>query len=110
MHKKFEINHTKIKGGGKSGRKAVTHDSNSDLPLGIFIYLNRMLIDTRMLSNKYEIFMLKLAVLQRCPLQKQTSPWTSPSPAISREVPVHPSSSLVNKETQGQPRIETSLL
>ena len=33
MHKKFEINHTKIKGGGQSGRKVVTHNSKSDLPL-----------------------------------------------------------------------------
>ena len=30
MHKKSEINRTKIK-----GRKVVTHDSNSDLPLGV---------------------------------------------------------------------------
>ena len=35
MHKKFEINWTKIKikGGCRSGRKEVTHNSNSDLPL-----------------------------------------------------------------------------
>ena len=33
MHKKFEINRTKIKGGSHSGRKVVTHDSKSDLPL-----------------------------------------------------------------------------
>ena len=36
MHKKFEINRTKIKGrlaGCQSGRKLVTHDSKSDLPL-----------------------------------------------------------------------------
>ena len=26
MHKKFEINQTKIKGGWQSGRKAVTHN------------------------------------------------------------------------------------
>ena len=29
----FEINPTKIKGGCQSGRKVVTHDSKSDLPL-----------------------------------------------------------------------------
>ena len=34
MHKKFEINRTKIKGGCQSGRKGVTHDSKNDLPLG----------------------------------------------------------------------------
>ena len=29
----FEINPTKIKGSCQSGRKVVTHDSKSDLPL-----------------------------------------------------------------------------
>ena len=38
MHKKFEINRTKIKGGCKSGRKVVTHNSKSDLPLLYSIY------------------------------------------------------------------------
>ena len=33
MHKKFEINRTKVKGGCQSGRKVVTHNSKSDLPL-----------------------------------------------------------------------------
>ena len=33
MHKKFEINRTKIKGGCQSRRKVVTHNSKSDLPL-----------------------------------------------------------------------------
>jgi len=33
MHKKFEINLTKIKGGCQSGRKVVTHNSKCDLPL-----------------------------------------------------------------------------
>ena len=33
MHKKFEINRTKIKGGCQLGRKAVPHDSSSDLSL-----------------------------------------------------------------------------
>ena len=32
-HEKFEINQTKIKGSCQSGRKVVTHDSKSDLPL-----------------------------------------------------------------------------
>ena len=35
MHKKFDINRTKIKGGCQSGRKVVTHNSKSDLPLRI---------------------------------------------------------------------------
>ena len=34
MHKKLEINQTKIKGGCQSGRKVVPYDSKSDLPLG----------------------------------------------------------------------------
>ena len=33
MHKKFEINRKKIKGGCQSGRKVVTHNSKRDLPL-----------------------------------------------------------------------------
>ena len=33
MHKKFEINRTKIKGVCQLGRKVVTHNSKSDLPL-----------------------------------------------------------------------------
>ena len=33
MHKKYEINRTKIKGDCQSGRKVVTHNSKSDLPL-----------------------------------------------------------------------------
>ena len=33
---KVEINQTKIKGGGQSGGKVVTHNSKSDLPLSIF--------------------------------------------------------------------------
>ena len=33
MHKKFEIKRLKIKGGCQSGRKVVTHNSKSDLPL-----------------------------------------------------------------------------
>ena len=32
MHKKFEINQTKIKGGCQSGRKVVTHNFKNDLP------------------------------------------------------------------------------
>ena len=35
MHKKFEINRTKIKGGCQSGKRVVTHNSKSDLPLAV---------------------------------------------------------------------------
>ena len=38
MHKKFEINRTKIKGGCQSGRKVVTHNAKSDLPIVVFYY------------------------------------------------------------------------
>ena len=34
MHKQFQINWTTIKGGCQSGRKVVTHNSKSNLPLG----------------------------------------------------------------------------
>ena len=34
MYKKFEINRRKIKGSCESGRKVVTHNSKSYLPLG----------------------------------------------------------------------------
>ena len=37
MHKKFEINQTKIRGSCQSGRKVVTHNSKSDLPLAILL-------------------------------------------------------------------------
>ena len=37
MDKKFEINWKKIKGGRQSGRKVVTHDSKSDVPLARYI-------------------------------------------------------------------------
>ena len=41
MHKKFEINWTKIKGGCQSGRKVVTYNSKSDLPLDTYLYQSR---------------------------------------------------------------------
>ena len=37
MRKKFEINRTKIKGGFQSGRKMVTHNSKSYLPLALLV-------------------------------------------------------------------------
>ena len=44
MHKKFEINRTKTKGGCQLGRKVVAHDSKIDLPLGIVIVYQKKLI------------------------------------------------------------------
>ena len=42
-HKKFEINWIKIKGSCHSGRKVVTHDSKSNLPLLAFLRWKRFL-------------------------------------------------------------------
>ena len=41
MHKKFEVNQTKIKGGCQSCRKAATHDSWSDLTLGNDLFFQK---------------------------------------------------------------------
>ena len=41
MHKKFEINRTKIKGGSQSGRKVVIHNSKSYLPLVTLLIMLR---------------------------------------------------------------------
>ena len=41
MHKKFEINRTKVKGGCQSGSKVVSHNSKSDLPLEQQQYLEQ---------------------------------------------------------------------
>ena len=38
MHKKFEINRTKIKGSCQLCRKVVSHNSKSDLPLVIYSF------------------------------------------------------------------------
>ena len=45
MHKKFEINRKKIKGGCQSGRKVVTHNSKSDLPLIMILCNNKLPFD-----------------------------------------------------------------
>ena len=37
MHKKFEMNQIKIKGGCQSVRKVIPNKSKSDLPLDIFV-------------------------------------------------------------------------
>ena len=44
MHKKFERIRTKIKGGCQSGRKVVTHNFKSDLPLVLPVYCYMMII------------------------------------------------------------------
>ena len=45
MHKKFEINQTKIKGGCQSGRKVVTHNSKSDMPLSKLDFFSHSICD-----------------------------------------------------------------
>ena len=52
MHKKFEINRTKIKGGCQSGRKVATHNSKSDLPLGYVCAFADYVVHTYVLTRK----------------------------------------------------------
>ena len=55
MYKKFEVNRTKIKGGCQSERKAVPHNSKSDLPLAQSDITKRACFtieDTPLKSNK----------------------------------------------------------
>ena len=51
MHKKFVINRTKIKGVCKSGRKVVTHNSKSDLPLSIFKKVSKLFQNSSVLRK-----------------------------------------------------------
>ena len=55
MHKKFELNRTKIKGGYKSGRKVVTHNSKSDLPLVIIQNLDVAALAPMISDTKYSV-------------------------------------------------------
>ena len=57
MQKKFEINQTKIKGGCQSGRKVITHNYKSDLPLV------KIPIIYKKLSDKLDIPALPLTVV-----------------------------------------------
>ena len=52
MHKKFEINQTKIKGGCQSERKVVSHDSKSDLPLAGPLQISS--------ASQYRVLLLKM--------------------------------------------------
>ena len=60
MHKKFEINQRKIKGGCQLGIKVVTHNSMTDLPLVLFwneiipdllVCVSWLLVKTGLLSD-----------------------------------------------------------
>ena len=58
MHKKFEINRKKIKGGCQSGRKVVTHNSKSDLPLvglGAVVSLMVLLVVLLLLLSMFKL-------------------------------------------------------
>ena len=55
MQKKFEINLTKIKGGCQSGRKVVTHNSKSDLPLVFHFKIPYQYIPTLTLETRMEV-------------------------------------------------------
>ena len=58
MHKKFEINRTKIKGGFQSRRKVVTHNSKSDLPLNslqICLHCTAWNLDMSLLDSFFKI-------------------------------------------------------
>ena len=79
MHKKFGINRTKIKGSCLSGRKVVTHDSKSDLPLAhIFTWTlqdctfeeNAAVLD---LSSDESLLSMSLLSKQRFKIEKQDS-------------------------------------
>ena len=80
MHKKFEINQTKIKGGLQSWTKVVTHDSNSDLPLApknrkymsgdssyiwVPVYFPKETKGFLRIWNKYDIFPLYLCIKRK---------------------------------------------
>ena len=59
MHKKFEINQTKIKGCCQSGRKVVTHTSKSDLPLKAYQDMNTPLGQINNIVKKTLAFLKK---------------------------------------------------
>ena len=68
MHKKFEINQTKIKGSCQSGRKVVPHNSKSDLPLvistlNVYVFLFSFpALDTTDVQIKKQVFELLSAL------------------------------------------------
>ena len=61
MHKKFEINRTKIKGGCQSGRKVEPHNSKSDLPLNAQHVPNRLNM-FQGVSLNFQIAVLSLSI------------------------------------------------
>ena len=65
MKKKFEINHTKIKGGCQSGRKVVTHNSKSDLPLSsdMLLVTFRKMFFTFFYPSRWAVIITQSSVL-----------------------------------------------
>ena len=73
MYKKYEIKRTKIKCGCQSGRKAVTHDSKSDLPLvSTNAYSFNIKIPRKKIGIAF-IFLLGCGVLRVYICQKNTA-------------------------------------
>ena len=60
MPKNFEINRTKIKGGCQLGRKVVTHNSKSDLPLVIIQNLDVAALAPMISGNSVVTLILSL--------------------------------------------------
>ena len=60
MHKKFEINQTKVKGGCQSGRKVVPYGSKSDVPIDGETHI--------LIRNKHEI-----SICESCDISKLCS-------------------------------------
>ena len=75
MHKKFEINQTKFKGGCQSGRKVVSHNSKSEFYLKIapvegalknHHILNWCLSHTEIFSKRRKIYSSMSERLELC--------------------------------------------
>ena len=68
MHKKFEINRTKIKDGCQSGREVVTHNSKSDLLVASLLSASGLKINVSLEKNirvKYSVSRFLLLFLSR---------------------------------------------
>ena len=89
MHKKFEMNWTKIKGSCQSARKVVTHDSKSDLPLILMIFkityykntsfhFSNVSFETlaaALILGLFAIFILVYTVCLQCCWSNRRCPW-----------------------------------
>ena len=69
MHKKLEINQTKIKGSCQLGRKVVTHNSKSDLLLAILLSIWVGIIYLDDLTEFWCLFFQVILTRKSCPQQ-----------------------------------------